>query len=82
VSKAIPYYVPMQPTLVVGPSGDDASNEYRFAQVLEAGVPKKWTFEFEIEPEEQGLLVPIRSRPGDTNQVPTGNSMGARFGPS
>jgi|SRR5215510_5048594 len=41
--------------VVLSPSGEKASNEYRPALRLEAGIPKKLNFEFAVEPYEEGL---------------------------
>jgi hypothetical protein len=59
--------------IVLAPSGTDASNEYRFAQMLEAGVPKKWTFEFEIEPDAEGIYqFVVEVGPGTEARFPLG----------
>jgi hypothetical protein len=41
--------------LVVAPSGEIASNQYEMTVKLQAGVPAKWNFEFEVEAQEEGL---------------------------
>jgi hypothetical protein len=41
--------------VVVAPSGENASNEYRFEKIFEAWKPTRWTFEFDVEADEEGL---------------------------